>query len=99
MAELEPIAMFMGGCGPRVGNRDGRSKVSSDQKFTLLLTAMGLLFTMLSLAIGMIWRNGNRAGRATEVTEGLAEDVRKIAADLDGHIQWHMGNVGRRPRG
>jgi hypothetical protein len=71
-------------------------KMTADQKFTLLLTSMGLLFTMLSVAIGLIWRNGNKAGRATIAMKGLAEDVKKIAQDLDGHIQWHMRDVGRR---
>ena len=65
--------------------------MSADQKFTLLLSAIGLLFTMLSVVIGLVWRNGNRAGEATSDLKGLVEDVRKIATDLDAHIKWHMG--------
>jgi hypothetical protein len=70
--------------------------MTNDQKFTLLLTAIGLLFTMLSFAIGMIWRNGNKAGKATTIVQGLAEDVKKIGKDLDSHIRWHMEIMERR---
>jgi hypothetical protein len=64
--------------------------MTPDQKFTLLLTAMGLLFTMLTLAIGMIWRNGNRQGKQSVELKNLVTDVGQIARDLDRHIQWHL---------
>jgi hypothetical protein len=64
--------------------------MTADQKFSLLLTAIGLLFTMLTLAIGMIWRNGNKQGQQTSDIKNLVSDVSQIARDLDRHIQWHL---------
>lgn len=66
--------------------------MSADQRFTLLLIGMGLIFTVLSTAIGLIWRNGKNQGENTQEIKELVKDVADVARSLDKHIQWHMSN-------
>jgi Na+-transporting methylmalonyl-CoA/oxaloacetate decarboxylase gamma subunit len=63
--------------------------MTPDQRFALLISGIGLLFTMLSALVVLIWKAGGRTG------ETVAE-VKRIGTALDQHIQWHISNPGRR---
>ena len=70
--------------------------MTADQKFTLLISGLGLIFIVMSALLGLIWRNGQNTGKVTTQISGLVEDVGRIATSLDEHIRWHL-NGGRKP--
>lgn len=61
---------------------------------TLILTAVGLAFSVGSILVGLAWRSvlGYVKGQTTvslQIVE-LTKDITNIAANLDKHIQWHI---------
>jgi hypothetical protein len=62
-----------------------RGLVTADQRFTLIISGIGLLFVLFTALVGMIWRAGNRTG------ETLSE-VKRQGQILDQHIQWHINH-------
>ena len=70
--------------------------MTADQKFTLLISGLGLIFVVMSALLGLIWRNGQNTGKVTTQISGLVEDVGRIATAIDEHIRWHL-NGGRKP--
>lgn len=64
--------------------------MSPDQRLTIILTCIGLLWVMLVAIVGLIWKNGKRTGEQNTTLTGIAEDVRSTAGALDKHIQWHL---------
>jgi len=71
--------------------------VTADQKFTLLISGLGLIFIVMSALLGLIWRNGQNTGKVTTQISGLVEDVGRIATAIDEHIRWHLGDEPKSP--
>lgn len=69
--------------------------MTPDQRFTLLILAISLVFTMLCAVFGLLWRAASKAGSTLNEIKGAAEDIKNCQSALDRHIQWHMS--GRRP--
>ncbi len=65
--------------------------MTADQKFTLLIAGLGLIFSVLTVLLGLIWRSGRTSGQVTTQLQNLVEDVGKIATSVDEHIKWHLG--------
>ena len=65
--------------------------MTADQKFTLLIAGLGLIFSVLTALLGLIWRSGRTSGQVTTQLQNLVEDVGKIATSIDEHISWHWG--------
>ena len=70
--------------------------MTADQKFTLLIAGLGLIFSVLTVLLGLIWRTGRDAGKIATQIQNIIEDVGRIATSLDEHIRWHL-NGGRKP--
>jgi hypothetical protein len=68
--------------------------MTSDQRFTLILTGLSLLFAVMCAMLGMIYKNGKRAGEANIQIKLMGESIRKIGDNLDRHISWHL-NKGK----
>jgi hypothetical protein len=66
--------------------------MTADQRFTLIISGMGLLFMMLSAVIGLIYKAGNRSGQLTTEIGQLTKAITSIARDLDEHVKWHLTN-------
>lgn len=67
--------------------------------FTVILTAVGLAFSIGSILVGLAWRSvlGYVKGQTTvtlQIAE-LAKDITQIAANLDRHVQWHIDHSRR----
>ena len=73
--------------------------MTADQKFTLLISGLGLIFVVMSALLGLIWRNGQNTGKVTTQISGLVEDVGRIATSLDEHIRWHLNGARKPPDG
>lgn len=73
--------------------------MSADQRFTLIITGIGLMFSMLVAIIGLIWRAGNKQGETSQQIKEQGQDIKAVTESLDKHIAWHLGNTGTtRPR-
>lgn len=72
--------------------------MSADQRFSLLLTALGLLFLVCSALLGLLWRSAVTWGRLTEQVKNLAESVGQIALDTNERLQWLERASGRERR-
>jgi hypothetical protein len=68
--------------------------MTSDQRFTLILAGLSLLFAVMCTMLGMIYKNGKRAGEANVQIKFMAESITKIGDNLDKHINWHL-NKGK----
>ena len=75
--------------------------MTPDQRFTLILVAIGTGFTILSAILTVAWRS-IKGGITSQVKtqndiRRLVQDTNTIGRNLDRHIQWHLdrGN-GRR---
>jgi hypothetical protein len=73
--------------------------MSADTRLTMILTAIGLAFSVGSIMVGLAWRSvlGYVKGQTTvtlQIAE-LAKDITNIAANLDKHIQWHIDHSRR----
>lgn len=68
--------------------------MTADQRFTLIMTAIGLGFTILSAVLTMVWRSmiGYLKNQISmqEHIKGAVEDGNETARNLDRHIQWHL---------
>lgn len=65
--------------------------MTPDQRFTLIMSGIGLLFTILCVIIGLIWRAATKVGETTSDLKDVALKATECMARLDQHIQWHMG--------
>lgn len=74
--------------------------MTADQRFALIISAIGLLFGMLTAVAGLLWRIGSRWGQTLAEVKASTEDLKEIAASLDRHLEWHIDRPGppRRPR-
>jgi hypothetical protein len=66
--------------------------VTTDQWFTLLIASLGVIFTIMSALVALLWRSGVAAGRTSTQMQNLVEDVARIADAIDEHIKWHLAN-------
>jgi hypothetical protein len=66
--------------------------VTPDQRFTLLITGLGAIFTIMSGLLGLIWRAARASGETAMQIRALVEDVGKVTAALDDHMKWHLAN-------
>lgn len=64
--------------------------MTADQRFTLLISALALLFIVMSGILATIWRTGNRWGMLSQQVSEIINNVAKVANNLDTHIQWHI---------
>jgi hypothetical protein len=69
--------------------------VTSDQVLTLSITGFGLLFSILCVVIGLLWRAGNQWGALTTEVKHLAESIGQIAIDTNERLQWLERRGGR----
>ena len=66
--------------------------MTGEQRFTLLLTGIGLVFTILVAIVGLIWRAGTKQGEISQQIKEQGKDIKTVAESLDKHIAWHLGN-------
>jgi len=64
--------------------------MSADQRFGLILTSLSLLFTVMCVLLGLIYRNGVRVGETNGEIKSLIESIKSVSANLDKHIDWHL---------
>lgn len=76
----------------------GSAVVTADQRFTLIIAGMALIFAMLSAVIGLLWRAGRNWGVITTQVMHLAESVGQIAIDTNERLQWLERDRERRRR-
>jgi len=67
--------------------------MSADQKFTLTISGITLIFLVLTAILALIWRTGNKTGETLNEVKNLANDVKSTQEKLDLHIQWHLGKI------
>lgn len=66
--------------------------MTTDQWFVLLLSALGVIFTIMSALLTLLWRAGRTSGQVSTQIQHLVEDVASIVRSLDEHIKWHLAN-------
>ena len=72
--------------------------MTPDQRFTLLLSGIGLLFLVMSAILGILWKAATNYGRMNANMQDLVGDVNQIGQALDTHIRWHMDKTDDRGR-
>lgn len=78
--------------------------LTADQRFTLIISAIGLVFAVLCTLAGLLWRVAARTGQTLTEVKANTDDIKEIATALDRHIEWHIDrrepppSAGRRRR-
>jgi hypothetical protein len=73
--------------------------VTPTDRFTLLMTGIGLMFTIMSAVLALLWRAGNTWGELTATVKHLAEAFGQFAVDTNRrleHIESHAQIKRRR---
>jgi hypothetical protein len=61
--------------------------MTPDQKFSLLISGIGLLFVLLSAVLGILVRAGINWGRLTTTVENLGKSIGQIAIDVNRRLE------------
>jgi hypothetical protein len=64
--------------------------MTPDQRFTLLIAGLGVIFTVMSGLLGLIWRTARASGETATQIRTLVEDVGRLTRALDDHVKWHL---------
>lgn len=72
--------------------------MTPDQRFSLIIAGLGLVFAVISALITIIWRAGTRQGETTTQIKNISQEIKSAVTDIDRHIQWHIDQSGRRER-
>jgi len=70
--------------------------MTADQRFTLIMTAIGVLFSIMCFTLGLIWKTGQKWGSFTAEIADVVKDVAEQTRYLDRHMQWHIDSTSRR---
>lgn len=68
--------------------------MTADQRFTLIMTAIGIGFTVFSAIMAATWKTVRNYLRSQITMQNklqeVAEDTYNVVTNLDRHIQWHL---------
>jgi hypothetical protein len=70
------------------------SGLTADQRFSLIIAAIGLVFGMLCTVAGLLWRIAAGASRTLTEVRNNTEDLKDIATSVDRHLEWHLDHPG-----
>jgi hypothetical protein len=69
--------------------------MSPDQVTIVLITGFSLVFTVLTVIVGLLWRAGTQWGILTTEVKYLAKSLGQIAIDTNERLQWLERKGGR----
>jgi|HubBroStandDraft_2_1064218.scaffolds.fasta_scaffold376269_2 hypothetical protein len=64
--------------------------MTTDQRFTLIITGLSFLFVLMSAIFALLWRTGSKTGQTLTEVRNAVDDIRNCQNALDRHIQWHI---------
>ena len=69
--------------------------MSGDQRFTLVIIGLGLIFTVLTGIASVIWKASGKIGETLSQVKDMQQDISKTSKALDEHMSWHLGRLRR----
>lgn len=70
--------------------------MTPDQRFSLIISGIGLIFVILTGMLGLMWKSGNQWGRLTTDVKHLAESIGQIALDTNRRLEKLEDKTDRR---